>query len=110
MKSSVIRARIDDDLKARACAVLEGCGLDPSVAIRLFLQEVVNRNGLPFDVRSKRVQVASSRQMRAMKQASQAADHAHAARGGSPGDSHFLVSPDQARRAKVRWPAAKLSD
>jgi addiction module RelB/DinJ family antitoxin len=51
MKGSVIRARVDDLLKAQARAVLASCGLEMSDALRLFLIQVVNQGGLPFPVR-----------------------------------------------------------
>jgi DNA-damage-inducible protein J len=51
MKSSVVRARVDDLLKAQASAVLASCGLEMSDALRLFLSQVVNQGGLPFPVR-----------------------------------------------------------
>src|ERR1700729_1550370 len=48
MKQSVVRARIDNDLKAEASALLESCGLGLSDAIRIFLRQVVKQGGLPF--------------------------------------------------------------
>src|SRR6202020_37375 len=46
MKQSVVRARIDNDLKAEASAVLELCGLGMSDAVRIFLGQVVKQGGL----------------------------------------------------------------
>jgi addiction module RelB/DinJ family antitoxin len=54
MKTSLVRARIDEDLKEQATDVLEQNGLEMSDAIRLFLIQVVRKGGLPFSVRSKR--------------------------------------------------------
>ena len=54
MKVSLVRARIDEDLKDQAVAVLKQNGLEMSDAIRLFLTQVVRKGGLPFSVRSKR--------------------------------------------------------
>jgi DNA-damage-inducible protein J len=54
MKNAVIRARIDSELKAEASRVLAACGLEPSDAIRMFLQQVVAHQGIPFDIRSAR--------------------------------------------------------
>ncbi len=54
MKDSLVRARIDEDLKEQATDVLKQNGLEMSDAIRLFLIQVVRRGGLPFSVRSKR--------------------------------------------------------
>ena len=47
---SVIRSRIDKELKERAASVLEECGLSWSVAIRLFAEQIVKHEGLPFEV------------------------------------------------------------
>jgi DNA-damage-inducible protein J len=52
MKDSLVRARIDEDLKDRATAVLKENGLEMSDAIRLFLTQVVRKGGLPFSVRT----------------------------------------------------------
>jgi DNA-damage-inducible protein J len=45
---SVIRSRIDKELKERAATVLEECGLSWSVAIRLFAEQIVKHEGLPL--------------------------------------------------------------
>jgi len=49
--SSVIRARIDPDLKARAEQVLDSIGLKPSEAIRLFYAQIDLTHGIPFPVK-----------------------------------------------------------
>ncbi|MBK6349923.1 MAG: type II toxin-antitoxin system RelB/DinJ family antitoxin [Proteobacteria bacterium] len=46
MKNAVVRARIDSELKANAVRVLAACGLEPSDAIRMFLQQVVAHQGI----------------------------------------------------------------
>lgn len=51
LKTTDVRCRIDEDLKARATEVLSACGLSISDAMRLFLRQVVVTQGLPFDVR-----------------------------------------------------------
>lgn len=50
---SIIRSRIDSDLKARAASVLENCGLNWSTAIRLFAEQIVKTEGIPFEVTCK---------------------------------------------------------
>lgn len=52
MSDSVIRARIEPDLKAEATQVLKSMGLTPSDAIRLFLHQVVAEKALPFRVKA----------------------------------------------------------
>jgi DNA-damage-inducible protein J len=52
MKTEVVRARIETDLKAQAAAILAATGLEMSDAIRLFLRQVVRSGGLPFSVKS----------------------------------------------------------
>lgn len=87
MKDSVIRARIDGDLKARATAVLASCGLEPSDAIRLFLQQVVMRGGIPFPIVGR---------FRSMKQEAQDRDRQIAASEDPSGGEMFLIRPDEA--------------
>jgi DNA-damage-inducible protein J len=50
-KSAEIRSRIEPDLKKQSTEVLADLGLDLSGAIRLFLRQVVEVRGLPFEVR-----------------------------------------------------------
>lgn len=52
LKIAEIRSRIEPDLKDEATRVLAACGLNLSDAIRLFLHQVVARNGLPFAVKA----------------------------------------------------------
>jgi DNA-damage-inducible protein J len=110
MKNSVIRARIDAGLKAQAVKVLASCGLEPSDAIRLFLQQVVMSNGIPFPIRGEsQVHMVPAEQLWAMKRASQARDRAIAANQDLSGGDMLLIRPDRARSAKVKWPSVKLS-
>jgi len=66
LKTTDVRCRIDEELKARATEILNACGLSLSDAMRLFLRQVVTTQGLPFEVR-----VPSKKTARAMKQARQ---------------------------------------
>jgi len=103
MKDSVIRARIDGGLKAQASEVLASCGLEPSDAIRLFLQQVVLHGGIPFPILGQRnVAVASARRLRGMKRAAQARDRAIAASEDLSGGEMLLIRPDEARGAKIK--------
>ena len=111
MKKHVVRARIDDELKVQSGAVLAACGLEVSDAIRLFLRQVVIRGGLPFAVRDRgKVRVVAPARLLAMKRAAQARDHALAAEGKLAAGELFLIRPEQARKAKLKWPAAALRD
>jgi addiction module RelB/DinJ family antitoxin len=78
MKDSVVRSRIDSDLKRRASQVLAACGLEPSDAIRLFLQQVVAHNGIPFAVRGAASQLSAD-QLAVLKRESQERDRRIAA-------------------------------
>jgi len=51
MSESIIRSRINSDVKLEAQALLEKFGLTMSEAIRLFLHQVVIEKGLPFQVK-----------------------------------------------------------
>jgi hypothetical protein len=85
--------------------------LELSDAIRLFLRQVVVRGGIPFPVRNQRgVSVVAPVRLDAMKRAAQARDRALAARGELSDGRMFLIRPDQARAAKVKWPSASLCD
>ncbi len=64
LKNADVRFRVEADLKAQATDVLQACGLNVSDALRLFLRQVVETQGLPFEVR-----VPSKKTARAMKEA-----------------------------------------
>jgi DNA-damage-inducible protein J len=98
MKNSVIRARVDEGLKADASAVLEACGLGLSDAIRMFLSQVVEKGGLPFAVR------ASEKQMWQVKHAAQRRDRALVKQHRLSGNEMLLIPPDKAIAAEVEWP------
>jgi DNA-damage-inducible protein J len=69
-KSAEIRSRIEPDLKKQSTEVLAELGLDLSSAIRLFLRQVVEVRGLPFEVRKPTPEtVAAMIEARAMTSA-----------------------------------------
>jgi DNA-damage-inducible protein J len=47
----MIRARVEPELKDRAEAMLEEIGLSVTSAITLFYRQIVQRRGLPFELR-----------------------------------------------------------
>ena len=49
-KTSMVRARIEPDLKDKAEQVFRKLGLTTTQAITLFYKQVELRNGLPFEV------------------------------------------------------------
>jgi DNA-damage-inducible protein J len=49
--TSTVKARIEDDLKAQSESVLKQIGMDMSGAIKVFLTQVVQHRGLPFEVK-----------------------------------------------------------
>jgi DNA-damage-inducible protein J len=107
MKNAVIRARIDPELKASASRVLAACGLQPSDAIRLFLQQVVAYQGIPFDIRSAQRE-PSMAELQELKRQSQQRDHRIAESADVSAGQMLLLRPDRLRGAKVRWPKASL--
>jgi DNA-damage-inducible protein J len=107
MKDSVVRARIDSVLKARASRVLAACGLEPSDAIRLFLQQVVAHGGLPFEVRSAGRE-PSMDELKALKRQVQERDHRRSASADVSDGRMLLLRPERIRGAKVRWTRARL--
>ena len=50
-KTSDIRARIEDDLKAEGEQILKQLGMNTSDALTLFWNQLVLQKGLPFDVK-----------------------------------------------------------
>jgi addiction module RelB/DinJ family antitoxin len=108
-KDSVVRARIDADLKAQAARVLSGCGLELSDAIRLFLQQVVLQEAIPFPIEAmRRVERLPAGELWAMKEAAQARHQApaHAARADLSGEKRLLLRADLMQGARVRgWPS-----
>ena len=48
--STALHVRIDSHLKKEAEKIINALGLDTSSAIRLFLQQVVNHQTIPFDL------------------------------------------------------------
>ena len=107
MKNHVVRARIDSKLKADAARVLAACGLEPSDAIRLFLQQVVAHQGLPFEIRAAGRE-PSMEQLQELKRKSQERDHEIAKSVDVSKGEMLLLSPERLRDAKVKWPKASL--
>lgn len=53
MKQSPLNVRIPEKLKQEATHVLEGIGLTPSSAVRMFFAQIVNRGGIPFQIKKQ---------------------------------------------------------
>lgn len=51
MKTTMIHARIEPDLKHEVEAILKQLGLNTTQAVTLFFQQVRLRKGLPFEVK-----------------------------------------------------------
>jgi len=50
-KSTSVNVRTTEDVKKRAEVILNGLGLNISSAVNLFLKQVINYRGIPFDLR-----------------------------------------------------------
>jgi DNA-damage-inducible protein J len=50
MKTAVIHARIEPQIKREAEGVLDHLGISPTEAIRIFYRQITLRRGLPFAV------------------------------------------------------------
>lgn len=107
MKDTVVRARIDADLKANAARVLAACGLELSDAIRLYLQQVVSYQGIPFEIRGAERE-PSIAELHARKRKSQQRDRRIANSIDVSKGEMLLLKPERVRGAKVRWPKASL--
>lgn len=52
MGESIIRSRIDPEIKEQAIMILESMGLTLSEGIRMFLIQLIAQEALPFEVKS----------------------------------------------------------
>ncbi len=52
MNESIIRSRIDPEIKEQAITLLEGMGLTLSEAIRMFLIQMIAHEAIPFEIKS----------------------------------------------------------
>jgi DNA-damage-inducible protein J len=50
MKTAIIHARIEPQIKRKAEGVLHNLGISPTEAIRIFYRQITLRQGLPFAV------------------------------------------------------------
>ena len=50
-KNTNINIRTTEDVKKNAGIILTGLGLNMSSAVNLFLKQVINHRGIPFDLR-----------------------------------------------------------
>ena len=48
MNNDLIQVRVSSEMKEQAEAIFSGIGLKTPDAIRVFLQQCINKNGLPF--------------------------------------------------------------
>lgn len=60
---TIVRARIDNETKARATAALDAMGLSVSDAIRLLMLRIADEQRLPFEVK-----VPNTRTIEALKE------------------------------------------
>lgn len=51
MATTFVRARVDEELKKEAAAVLAGMGLTVSDVVRIALTKIAREKALPFDMR-----------------------------------------------------------
>jgi DNA-damage-inducible protein J len=54
MANVTVQSRVKPELKASADALFAAIGMSTADAIRIFLQQSVNENGLPFQPHAKR--------------------------------------------------------
>lgn len=53
MNNSNIQIRIDEKLKNNVKEVLDSVGLDFSSAIKIYFHQIVDKNGIPFEIRTE---------------------------------------------------------
>ncbi len=60
MKTAVVHARLEPQVKQKAEGVLNRLGISPTEAIRIFYRQISLRNGLPFAVEIPNVRTAAT--------------------------------------------------
>lgn len=60
MKTAVVHARLEPQMKRKAEGVLNRLGISPTEAIRIFYRQISLRNGLPFAVAIPNQRTAST--------------------------------------------------
>ncbi len=50
-QDSVVRSRVDKTTKKEVEKIIQGLGLNMSDAIRIYLNQIILTNGLPFDIK-----------------------------------------------------------
>ena len=58
MATTNINIRTDSEIKAKAQVVLSELGLDMSTAINVFLNQIVYRQAIPFDIKKPEAKTA----------------------------------------------------
>jgi len=52
--TALVQVKIDKDLKEQADRLFNELRLDTTTAIRMFLKQAINKDGLPFSIRRKK--------------------------------------------------------
>ena len=55
MKTDLISTRIEHDVKVEFTSICEELGLSTSQAIKIFAKAVINHGGIPFELKSNRL-------------------------------------------------------
>lgn len=55
MNEVIVQTEVSSELKEEAEAILEAMGLTTAEAIRVFLQQIVNSGGFPFELSPKQM-------------------------------------------------------
>lgn len=54
MATTLMQIRVDSNLKQEVDELFHELGLDTSTAVRMFLKQALNKQGLPFSVKTKK--------------------------------------------------------
>lgn len=84
--TSAININVDSELKKQATEILNGLGLNMSTFINMALIQVVNENGIPFEVKNPK---PSRKLRRALKEADKIAKHPEKYKGYNDIDELF---------------------
>ena len=51
-KKAPINIMVDEDVKEKATEILDELGINMSTAISIYLRQIINKNGIPFEIKN----------------------------------------------------------
>jgi DNA-damage-inducible protein J len=101
-KTGYVTARIEPKLKARAAQVLAKVGVSTTDAITMFLQQVVLRNGMPFEVQVPNAKTPNAKTKKAIEELENPVKRRKLSRYATTDELLADIAPRKGTRAKRR--------